>query len=306
VGGRSPHRLGYQSKQEAGKYSVIVALLAQKTARPIRLFLTREETFLCVGNRASHIMTLKAGVKKDGTLTALQLTGLGEVGAYPSNTSGVGVAGGMFGEQFGPPANAIVCLNADGSVDLDIGAAGLGAGTTPYTRVSGGSKTVFGDSPAVRSAALEVKACLLEMAAEDLKVPLSDLVFKDGAVLSKGGKRSTLADLVQPRTRQMVVGVGRRDPDLVDKIVRPFAAHFAEVEVNTRTGEMRVVLSGVAPAPWRSLEAEQALIGKPLDAATAEAAAAAAVKPAVPLAENAYKVPLVRGILEETLLALAV
>jgi xanthine dehydrogenase YagR molybdenum-binding subunit len=39
----------------------------------------------------------------------------------------------------------------------------------------------------------------------------------------------------------MVVGVGRRDPDLVDKIVRPFATHFAEVEVNTRTGEMRVL-----------------------------------------------------------------
>ena len=32
-------------------------------------------------------MKLKAGVKKDGTLTALELTGLGEVGAYPSNAS---------------------------------------------------------------------------------------------------------------------------------------------------------------------------------------------------------------------------
>jgi xanthine dehydrogenase YagS FAD-binding subunit len=68
----------------------------------------------------------------------------------------------------------------------------------------------------------------------------------------------------------------------------------------------RVVLSGVAPTPWRSAEAEQALVGKPLDAATAEAAAAAAVKAAVPLRENGYKVPLVRGILEETLMALAV
>jgi cobalamin biosynthesis protein CbiD len=46
-------------------------------------------------------------------------------------------------------------------------------------------------------------------------------------------------------------------------------------------------------------------VGKPLDAATAGAAAAAAVKAAVPLAENGYKVPLVRGILEETLIALA-
>ena len=32
-------------------------------------------------------MRVKAGVKKDGTLTALQLTGTGEVGAYPGGTS---------------------------------------------------------------------------------------------------------------------------------------------------------------------------------------------------------------------------
>jgi xanthine dehydrogenase YagS FAD-binding subunit len=76
---------------------------------------------------------------------------------------------------------------------------------------------------------------------------------------------------------------------------------MAEGKVKTA----RVVLSGVAPAPWRSAEAEQALVGKPLDPATAEAAAAAAVKAAVPLGENAYKVLLVRGILEETLLAMA-
>jgi xanthine dehydrogenase YagS FAD-binding subunit len=77
---------------------------------------------------------------------------------------------------------------------------------------------------------------------------------------------------------------------------------MAEGKVRTA----RVVLSGVAPAPWRSPEAEQALVGKPLDAATVAAAATAAVKAAIPLRENAYKVPLVRGILEETLLALAV
>jgi hypothetical protein len=47
-------------------------------------------------------------------------------------------------------------------------------------------------------------------------------------------------------------------------------------------------------------------VGKQLDAATAGVAAAAAVKAAVPLGENGYKVPLVRGILEETLIALAV
>jgi len=78
---------------------------------------------------------------------------------------------------------------------------------------------------------------------------------------------------------------------------------LAVAEGKVRTA--RVVLSGVAPVPWRSAEAEQALVGKPLDAATAGAAAAAAVKAAVPLAENGYKAPLVRGILEEALIALA-
>jgi xanthine dehydrogenase YagS FAD-binding subunit len=88
-----------------------------------------------------------------------------------------------------------------------------------------------------------------------------------------------------------------------------FALAGAAIVLSMAEGKVktaRVVLSGVAPVPWRSPEAEQALVGKPLDAATAEAAATAAVKPAVPLRENAYKVPLVRGILEETLMALAV
>ena len=66
-----------------------------------------------------------------------------------------------------------------------------------------------------------------------------------------------------------------------------------------------MVLSGVAPVPWRSAQAEQALVGKALDAATASAAGAAAVKDAVAMADNEYKVPLVGGILEETLVALA-
>jgi xanthine dehydrogenase YagS FAD-binding subunit len=76
---------------------------------------------------------------------------------------------------------------------------------------------------------------------------------------------------------------------------------MAEGEVQT----LRVVLGGVAPIPWRSQEAEKAIAGKPLDASVAAAAAAAAVKDAMPLADSGYKVLLVQGILEETLTALA-
>lgn len=75
---------GFGSKLALGKYTIIAALLAKKTARPVKLFLTREETMLSVGNRPPAVMTLKAGAKKDGTLTALQFTARGSGGAYPA------------------------------------------------------------------------------------------------------------------------------------------------------------------------------------------------------------------------------
>ena len=73
---------GFGSKLEAGKYTIIAALLAKLAGRPVQLFLTREETFSHVGNRPPSNMTVKAGVKRDGTLTALEFTVLGTGGAY--------------------------------------------------------------------------------------------------------------------------------------------------------------------------------------------------------------------------------
>ncbi len=65
-----------------------------------------------------------------------------------------------------------------------------------------------------------------------------------------------------------------------------------------------VVLGGVAPIPWRSSAAEKALTGKPLNAEVAARAAEAAVRGAEPLGQNRYKIPLVEGTVEESLLAL--
>ena len=75
---------GFGSKLQTGKYSVIAVLLACRCGRPVKLFLTREEIFLSAGNRPASDMTLKAGVKKDGTLTALEFICLGSGGAFPS------------------------------------------------------------------------------------------------------------------------------------------------------------------------------------------------------------------------------
>jgi xanthine dehydrogenase YagS FAD-binding subunit len=56
----------------------------------------------------------------------------------------------------------------------------------------------------------------------------------------------------------------------------------------------RVVLGAVAPIPWRSEDAEQALVGQLLNAETAAAAGDAAVKAAKPLSGNAYKVQITK------------
>ncbi len=69
--------------------------------------------------------------------------------------------------------------------------------------------------------------------------------------------------------------------------------------------EARIVLGAVAPIPWRVARAEQALVGKALDDASAQAAARAAIIGAAPLSDNGYKVSLVQTLLRRTLLSLA-
>ena len=58
-----------------------------------------------------------------------------------------------------------------------------------------------------------------------------------------------------------------------------------------------IVLGGVAPAPWRSTEAEAALIGKMINASVSMQAGADAVKDAQPLNDNAYKVTLTQNLI---------
>lgn len=72
-----------------------------------------------------------------------------------------------------------------------------------------------------------------------------------------------------------------------------------------RVSDARVVLAGAAPVPWRSLEAEQAIEGRRIDAAVAAEAAAAAMKNTRPLGKNRYKVQLFKGLIEEELLAIS-
>jgi xanthine dehydrogenase YagR molybdenum-binding subunit len=75
---------GFGSKLWAGKYTIIAALLAKISGRPVKTILSREETYLAVGNRPPSNMRLRAGIKKDGTITALDFACTGTGGAYPA------------------------------------------------------------------------------------------------------------------------------------------------------------------------------------------------------------------------------
>jgi len=148
-------------------------------------------------------------------------------------------------------------------------------------------------------------------------------------IAGPNGARSVPADkfFILPSTdftRENVLGPG----EIVTEIVLPaqprgtrgtyhkvrargswdFALAGAAVVATTADGKVeraRIVLSGVAPAPWRVPDAEKALVGKRLNARTARSVAAASVKGAQPLSENGYKVELLRGTVEEAILALA-
>ncbi|MFZ1915788.1 MAG: xanthine dehydrogenase family protein molybdopterin-binding subunit [Dehalococcoidales bacterium] len=75
---------GFGSKQSSGKWSLMAALLACETGRPVQLMLTREEENLVTGHRAPTIQKLKLGAKNDGTLTAIDLIATVNVGANGS------------------------------------------------------------------------------------------------------------------------------------------------------------------------------------------------------------------------------
>jgi xanthine dehydrogenase YagR molybdenum-binding subunit len=185
---------------------------------------------------------------------------------------GVGMAGALWFAGGGrPPATIILKLFSDGSVNLNMGASDIGTGTktvmalvvaeelgikpemiqiehadtgtTQFATPSGGSKTVPTESPAVRAAAVSVKQQLLEIAAKDLEVDADTLSFTAGSIVSKTdpSKKIMISEISGLKNRGVVVGIGYRGPNPENKVVNPFAAQFCEVEVDIRTGEVRIL-----------------------------------------------------------------
>jgi CO/xanthine dehydrogenase Mo-binding subunit len=171
----------------------------------------------------------------------------------------------------GPPYTAEVRMFSDGGVTVKTGAMDLGTGTktaaamvtaeelgvpleniriinadtatTPYASSSGGSMTIPSLMPAVRQGAWIVKRKIFDWAAQALNVSADDLKIENNSVISISDpqKKKTLDELFGANNVHDVIAVGNREPNPTDKSIMPFGAHFAEVEVNTKTGEVRVL-----------------------------------------------------------------
>ena len=89
-----------------------------------------------------------------------------------------------------------------------------------------------------------------------------------------------------------------------DRNVWDFALASVASAMVTRAGtidRMRLVVNGVAARPLRLGHVEAAVRGRPQDEATAELAAAMAIRGAVPLHHNGYKVPLMRNLVKRAI-----
>src|SRR4029079_9017070 len=91
---------------------------------------------------------------------------------------------------------------------------------------------------------------------------------------------------------------------LRDRASYEFALASAAVVVTLTGGnvsQVRIALGGVGTKPWRSPEAEAALVGRPANDANFRRAAEAALQGAVPQSENKFKIELARRCLAHAL-----
>jgi xanthine dehydrogenase YagR molybdenum-binding subunit len=183
---------------------------------------------------------------------------------------GVGMASITWGAGGGPPAYASVRINRDGTIEVLSGAQDLGTGARtvlaqiaaevlgakvtdvrtvlgdterlPFASNSWGSITTASVGPAVRVAAEEARDSLFEAAAGMLDTDITDLESKDSEIHAKSSDTCMLFKQVcETLGDVMIIGQGSRGPNPEKTAIAAFGAQFAEVEVDTETGQVRVL-----------------------------------------------------------------
>jgi xanthine dehydrogenase YagR molybdenum-binding subunit len=96
MGGGFGSKLGVSASGSA--FAMTACKLAKKAGAPVKLMLDRQQEHLCTGNAPSALITVKAGAKKDGTLTAVHYTSYGSAGVAPGAGT-AGPAGSLHGKN---------------------------------------------------------------------------------------------------------------------------------------------------------------------------------------------------------------
>jgi probable selenate reductase molybdenum-binding subunit len=165
--------------------------------------------------------------------------------------------------------SATIKMNEDGSFNLLIGATDLGTGSdtilaqiaaetlgvptekiivtssdtdlTPFDVGAYASSTTYLSGQAVLKTAQKIKQQIVTAAAEMLDEPPQDLEIDNGIISGKRGKVSYSEvahySLYEKNQFQIIAS----DSHIVHKSPPPFAAHFAEVEVDILTGKVKVI-----------------------------------------------------------------
>ncbi len=186
---------------------------------------------------------------------------------------GVGCAVTFWGSTGSPGGAVVRCsIFSDGSVEVancsqDLGtghrtamaivaAEELGIGTEPIKvtigdtslglkgPASGGSTTTPTVAPAVRSAVYKAKQKLFEKVAEKWKTTADDIDCKDGNVFSKSDASRKLAwkEAAALIRKDTIVTLGEHvRAEVPESGTGAYGAQFAEVEIDTETGKVRVL-----------------------------------------------------------------
>ena len=166
---------------------------------------------------------------------------------------------------------ASIKINDDGSFNLLMGATDLGTGSdtvlaqiaaeeletttdkmivyssdtdvTPFDVGAYASSTTYLSGEAVRKAAADAKRQILRSGAEMLGIPPEQAYCEDSAVRSKDGtKKVSYGDIAKytlyQKDQYQIIGTASH---ITKKSPPPFAAHFAEIEVDTWTGFIKVL-----------------------------------------------------------------
>ncbi len=185
---------------------------------------------------------------------------------------GVGVACAMQGSGIAGVdwASALIKLNEDGSFQLQTGCADVGAGAdtvlsqiaaetlgvtvdkinicsgdtdfTPFDVGAYASSTTIISGGAVKKTAEKVRERVLELASRLMNISPEGLACRQNQIVAVNGSASLpMADLARHATYREKLQIMESASHFITDSPPPFCATFAEVEVDTETGKIRVV-----------------------------------------------------------------